>query len=83
MSKTHKCTEINLFQPDAVESYFDAQKAVPVTSDRTLSRLETPRMEPSEVADALRDVEFLYASEREGLFLEHKQMFNKWMYQLW
>ena len=66
-----------------MESYFDAQNLPTVTSDRTLSKLETPRMDQEQLNEALEGVELPYKHERENLNQEYRAQFNKWMYLMW
>ena len=70
-------------QTATVESYFEAQSGAVCTSDRTLARLETPRLDAAELSAALSGVKAEYASEKEALFSEYRRHFSKWMLQLW
>ncbi|CAH1773104.1 unnamed protein product, partial [Owenia fusiformis] len=65
-----------------VEDYFIAQNVAAVTSDRTLSKLDTPRMDQAALQDALSGVTASHKSQREELHREHTSLFNKWMLQM-
>ena len=81
---TRQCFNFRAEQESVVEDYFDVHAGDPrVTSDRTLSRLQTPRMDREAVTEALAGVEMGYADKRQALFEEHKSHFNHWMYLLW
>lgn len=54
-----------------------------VTSDHTLSRLETPRLSPEALQAVLSEVFVSHQKERETLVEEHLQMFPRWMTFLW
>ncbi|XP_053633700.1 origin recognition complex subunit 2 [Cherax quadricarinatus] len=50
-----------------------------VTSDHTLSRLETPRLSPEALQSILSSVATSHQREREALLEEHMHMFPRWM----
>ena len=71
------------FQPDNVDDYFDIHSSSAVTSDRTLAKLETPRMDQEALNSALTGVDLGYTKERKALYEEHRGLFNQWMFNLW
>lgn len=75
----------SLLQPESVQEYFHSQAApgLGVTSDHTLARLETPRMDQEALSVALTGVALGYKEEREQLLEEHWDAFPRWMYNLW
>ena len=64
------------------EEYFVAHAGQALTSDHTLSRLETPQMGSGQLTEALQSAPNRYTKEMKELFEEHCTLFNKWMYQL-
>ena len=70
-------------QTATVESYFEAQSGASHTSDRTLARLETPRLDAAELSAALSGVAPEYSAEKQALFNGYRSQFNKWMRQMW
>ncbi|XP_002742449.2 origin recognition complex subunit 2-like [Saccoglossus kowalevskii] len=64
------------------EEYFEAQSGTVVTSDRTLSRLNTPRMNQEELNNVLECESSSHQIERQELYDDYRELFNKWMFQL-
>ena len=65
------------------DDYFHSQSQAGLTSDRTLARLETPRMDQVALQDALKDIQVSYTRERQALIDEHTELFDKWMLEMW
>lgn len=61
------------------ESYFEAQASKVVTSDRTLSKLATPRLSQEEVTEILASSGLRYRNEIQELIYDHKANFATWM----
>jgi len=61
------------------ESYFEAQSAKALTSDRTLSKLKTPRLSQEEMSSLLTRSKLRYSTEIRELTFDHKVNFSKWM----
>jgi len=61
------------------ESYFEAQATKVRTSDRTLSKLKTPRLSEADVSTLLRDSELKYQAEIMELLSDHRAQFPKWL----
>ncbi len=70
-------------QREDVESYF-ATRSGPAakTSDRTLARLDTPRLDVGEVREELEKVKDKFEEQRRLLMDQHRKQFDKWMMQL-
>ncbi len=74
------------FQPDRnnnVDEYFDIHSGSVVTSDRTLAKLQTPRMDQETLSMALSGVDIGYGNERKALHEEYRGLFHQWMFNLW
>ncbi|XP_034558383.1 origin recognition complex subunit 2 isoform X2 [Notolabrus celidotus] len=70
-------------QPSMVEEYFEAHGSSKVlTSDRTLERLHTPKLDREMLVQLLEGKPSCYSKEIQQLHHKHKQHFNKWMLQL-
>ncbi|XP_041698666.1 origin recognition complex subunit 2 [Coregonus clupeaformis] len=70
-------------QPSLVEEYFEAHGSSKVlTSDRTLQRLHTPKLDRETLFRLLEGKQSCYSSEIEKLHSSHHKHFNKWMLQL-
>lgn len=54
-----------------------------VTSDRTLSNLDKPRMDLATMQDLLLKVTDDHKGERSRLLEGHKHMFDRWMLNMW
>ncbi|KAG7169286.1 Origin recognition complex subunit 2-like [Homarus americanus] len=63
------------------DEYFNANGDLGkvITSDHTLSRLETPRLAPDALQSILLGVTATHQAERKALIEEHRQMFPRWM----
>lgn len=61
------------------EGYFSAHSGKVLTSDRTLSKLSTPRLSASEVASLLVDTGTQYKEEVKELLQDHAVNFPKWL----
>ncbi|XP_061090987.1 origin recognition complex subunit 2 [Conger conger] len=76
--KTKKAPE-----PSLLEEYFEAHSSSKVlTSDRTLQRLQTPRLDQETLCKLLDGNPSRYADEIGQLNKGHEKHFNKWMLQL-
>ncbi|XP_074545569.1 origin recognition complex subunit 2 [Halichoeres trimaculatus] len=81
-AKKSKTSEA-LNQPSMVEEYFEAHGSSKVlTSDRTLERLHTPKLDREMLVQLLEGKPSCYSKEIQQLFNKHKKHFNKWMLQL-
>jgi len=67
-----------------VEEYFDihSHNAV-VTSDRTLAKLGSTRMNQEALSEVLSKVPPRHSKECAQMYQEHRALFNKWMFQMW
>ena len=61
------------------EGYFSAHSGKVLTSDRTLSKLSTPRLSATEVASLLGDAGTQYKEEVKELLQDHAVNFPKWL----
>ncbi|XP_023343930.1 origin recognition complex subunit 2-like [Eurytemora carolleeae] len=61
------------------ESYFEAQSAKVLTSDRTLNKLNTPRLSQEQVSKILETSKLRYKSEIQELVYDHKVNYPKWL----
>ncbi|XP_030628751.1 origin recognition complex subunit 2 [Chanos chanos] len=76
--KTKKAPEANL-----VEEYFEAHSSSKVlTSDRTLQRLQTPKLDRETLLRLLDGKPSCYSDEINELNKKHEKHFSKWMLQL-
>ncbi|KAG5852475.1 origin recognition complex subunit 2 [Anguilla rostrata] len=70
-------------EPDLVEEYFEAHSSSKVlTSDRTLQRLQIPRLDQETLCKLLDDCPSRYSEEIAQLNKDHEKHFSKWMLQL-
>jgi len=69
----------NLNTNNMADSYFEAQSAKVLTSDRTLSKLKTPRLSQEEVSRLLGSSKLRYTPEIQELIRDYKASFPKWM----
>ncbi|KAM6948849.1 origin recognition complex subunit 2 [Aplochiton taeniatus] len=70
-------------QPSLVEEYFEAHGSSKVlTSDRTLQRLHTPKLERETLFRLLEGTPSCYSSEIKQLHNKYQKHFSKWMLQL-
>ena len=61
------------------EGYFSAHSGKTLTSDRTLSKLSTPRLSATEVNSLLGDTGIQYKEEVKELLQDHAVYFPKWL----
>uniref|UniRef100_A0A673WUA5 Origin recognition complex subunit 2 n=1 Tax=Salmo trutta TaxID=8032 RepID=A0A673WUA5_SALTR len=70
-------------QASLVEEYFEAHGSSKfLTSDRTLQRLHTPKLDRETLFRLLEGKPACYSAEIEKLHSSHHEHFNKWMLQL-
>ncbi|KAG7227351.1 hypothetical protein INR49_000356 [Caranx melampygus] len=82
-AKKSKITPEPLNQPSMVEEYFEAHGSSKVlTSDRTLERLHTPKLDRETLVQLLEGKRSCYYKEIQQLHSKHRKHFSKWMLQL-
>nr|XP_057924394.1 origin recognition complex subunit 2 [Doryrhamphus excisus] len=82
-SKKSKSASESVGQPSLVEEYFEAHSTSKVlTSDRTLERLHTPKLDRETLVQLLEGKPSCYLAEIQQLHNKHKTHFSKWMLQL-
>ncbi|XP_023190615.1 origin recognition complex subunit 2 isoform X1 [Xiphophorus maculatus] len=82
-AKKNKNTPEPINQPAMTEEYFEAHGSSKVlTSDRTLERLHTPKLDRETLARLLEGKPSCYSKEIQELHNKHRQHFTKWMFQL-
>ncbi|XP_077391673.1 origin recognition complex subunit 2 [Festucalex cinctus] len=82
-AKKSKSTPEPINQPSMVEEYFEAHGSSKVlTSDRTLDRLHTPKLDRETLNRLLEGNPSSYIQEIQHLHNKHKKHFSKWMLQL-
>uniref|UniRef100_A0A3B5LLJ5 Origin recognition complex subunit 2 n=1 Tax=Xiphophorus couchianus TaxID=32473 RepID=A0A3B5LLJ5_9TELE len=82
-AKKNKNTPEPVNQPAMTEEYFEAHGSSKVlTSDRTLERLHTPKLDRESLARLLEGKPSCYSKEIQELHNKHRQHFTKWMFQL-
>ncbi|XP_068427342.1 origin recognition complex subunit 2 isoform X2 [Clinocottus analis] len=70
-------------QPNMVEEYFEAHGSSKVlTSDRTLQRLHTPKLDRETLVQLLEGKPSCCSKEIQQLHSKHRTHFSKWMLQL-
>ncbi|TRY82661.1 hypothetical protein DNTS_032597 [Danionella cerebrum] len=70
-------------ESDLVQQYFEAHSSSRVlTSDRTLQRLQTPKLQRDTLLGLLGKAPPLFAEEIEQLNQKHQKNFRQWMLQL-
>ncbi|KAK0134530.1 Origin recognition complex subunit 2 [Merluccius polli] len=70
-------------QPSLIEEYFEAHSSTKVvTSDRTLQRLQTPKLDRETLFRLLQDKPSCYSAEIQRIHTKHQKHFSKWMLQL-
>ncbi|KAK5859663.1 hypothetical protein PBY51_021200 [Eleginops maclovinus] len=70
-------------QPSMVEEYFEAHGSSKVlTSDRTLERLHTPKLDRETLGQLLGGKPSCCGKEIQQLYSKHRKHFSKWMLQL-
>ncbi|MBN3295180.1 ORC2 protein, partial [Amia calva] len=71
------------FQPNLVEEYFEAHSSSKVlTSDRTLQKLQRPKLDQETLSRVLDGKALKFSAEVKMLNKEHEKQFSKWMLQL-
>ncbi|XP_033749158.1 origin recognition complex subunit 2-like [Pecten maximus] len=69
--------------PSMVQSYFDIHASSAVhTSDRTLARLGSAKMDQEGLTKVLQQVTTAENCESEKMYQEHRENFHTWMFQL-
>ncbi|XP_037314166.2 origin recognition complex subunit 2 isoform X1 [Pungitius pungitius] len=82
-AKKVKSTSEALNQPGMVEEYFEAHGSSKVlTSDRTLARLHTPKLDRETLVQLLKGKPSCCSEEIQQLHSKHQKHFSKWMLQL-
>ncbi|XP_047224434.1 origin recognition complex subunit 2 isoform X3 [Girardinichthys multiradiatus] len=82
-TKKSKNTPEPVNQPTMTEEYFEAHGSSKVlTSDRTLERLHTPKLDRETLAHLLEGKPACYSKEIQELHNKHRKHFTKWMLQL-
>lgn len=82
-AKKTKNTPEPVPQPSMVEEYFEAHGSSKVlTSDRTLERLNTPKLDRETLIRLLEGKASCYEKEIQELHNKHCKHFSKWMLQL-
>ncbi|KAM4727966.1 origin recognition complex subunit 2 isoform 2-T2 [Anableps anableps] len=82
-AKKSKNTPEPVHQPTMIEEYFEAHGSSKVlTSDRTLERLHTPKLDRETLARLLGSKPSCYSKEIQELHNKHRKHFTKWMLQL-
>ncbi|KAM9844607.1 origin recognition complex subunit 2 isoform 2-T2 [Aulostomus maculatus] len=82
-AKKSKTTSEPLVQPSMVDEYFEAHgSSKALTSDRTLERLHTPKLDRETLVRLLEGKPSCYLNEIQQLHDKHRQNFSKWMLQL-
>jgi len=61
------------------DGYFDAHATKVLTSDRTLSRLKTPRLSHGQLKDLVEGEGIRYEKEIRELVMDHQTQFPKWL----
>uniref|UniRef100_A0AAR2JX20 Origin recognition complex subunit 2 n=1 Tax=Pygocentrus nattereri TaxID=42514 RepID=A0AAR2JX20_PYGNA len=78
----HLCKHFS-FQSNLVEEYFEAHSSSKVlTSDRTLQKLQTPKLDRETLLRLLGGKPSCYIDEINELNKKHEKNFSKWMLQL-
>lgn len=82
-AKKSKTSSEALSQPSMVEEYFEAHGSSKVlTSDRTLERLHTPKLDRETLVQLLEGKPSCCSKEIQELHNKHRKHFSKWMLQL-
>ncbi|KAF3858575.1 hypothetical protein F7725_011776 [Dissostichus mawsoni] len=77
-AKKSKSEALN--QPSMVEEYFEAHgNSKVLTSDRTLERLHTPKLDREMLGQLLGEKPSCCAKEIQQLYSKHRKHFSKWM----
>ncbi|KAH9524321.1 Origin recognition complex subunit 2 [Bulinus truncatus] len=64
------------------EAYFDLHSAAPVTSDRTLSALDGPRLDLDTIRKVLKQFNNGHQSQLQALMEKHTRLFKRWMFHM-
>lgn len=67
----------------STDAYFETQSAKPVTSNNTLSRLKTPRLQQDVVQKLLAEVDALHLEPISQLSNEFHVRVDQWLFSLW
>ncbi|XP_069020708.1 origin recognition complex subunit 2 [Embiotoca jacksoni] len=82
-AKRSKSTAKPPNQPSMIEEYFEAHGSSKVlTSDRTLGRLHTPKLDRETLVRLLEGKPSCYSEEIQQLHNKHQKHFSKWILQL-
>ncbi|CAI9719486.1 origin recognition complex subunit 2-like [Octopus vulgaris] len=68
--------------PSIVEQYFEVHSTKGLTSDRTLSRLDMPRIDLDDLQKLLKNVSGNHCKEYKQLFNKYSEYFDKWLFLL-
>ncbi|XP_052822474.1 origin recognition complex subunit 2 isoform X2 [Octopus bimaculoides] len=68
--------------PSVVEQYFEVHSTKGLTSDRTLSRLDMPRIDLDDLQKLLKNVSGNHCKEYKQLFDKYPEYFDKWLFLL-
>lgn len=69
--------------PSMVQEYFDLHSEGPtVTSDRTLAKLGTAKMDQETLSQLLQKIPSSHSSHCTQMYAEHRGLFNQWMFQM-
>jgi hypothetical protein len=67
-----------------VQEYFHLHAEGPgLTSDRTLAKLGTAKMDQETLSQLLQKIPSSHSSQCTQMYTEHRALFNKWMFQMW
>ncbi|CAE1162150.1 ORC2 [Acanthosepion pharaonis] len=77
-SHSKKLTEVEM--TTAVENYFEIHSYKGITSDRTLSKLNSPRIGQEDLSKLLQKVLPGHRKECKALFENYKLLFDKWIF---
>ncbi|ESO93490.1 hypothetical protein LOTGIDRAFT_161593 [Lottia gigantea] len=64
------------------EDYFDLHSEGAVTSDRTLSKLETPRLDHEALSKLLKNVTTSHPKHTKEMLEDHSSQFSRWMFNM-
>uniref|UniRef100_A0A2C9K754 Origin recognition complex subunit 2 n=1 Tax=Biomphalaria glabrata TaxID=6526 RepID=A0A2C9K754_BIOGL len=64
------------------EAYFDLHSAAPVTSDRTLSALDGPRLDLDTIRKVLKSFDPGHHHQLQALMEKHTRLFKRWMFYM-
>ncbi|CAG5125072.1 unnamed protein product, partial [Candidula unifasciata] len=75
-----RTSDINMMA--TAETYFDLHSMAPLTSDRTLSALDGPRLDVDTIREVLKQVVSGHRKEMDKLMNTHVRLFKRWMLNL-